>query len=170
MTCVVALHHEGKVYLGADSSAVENGGISTRIEPKIFKKGKFLMGYCNSFRFGQVVEYYFNPPKSKSSNIMEYMVCQFVPELISVTKYHDVEENTSSLIIAYEGKIFYIDSDWQVGWDTTDYHAIGSGADVAMGSLYSTEGQQPLERLRIALEASEKFSTTVSRPFNYMTS
>lgn len=154
--------------MGSDSSAVENENIARRREPKIFRKGDFLMGYCHSFRFGQIIQYYFNPPVNNKLHPIEYLVTKFVPELISVLEDNNFTENDSNLIICYDGHIFYIDNDWHVGWDDTNYHAIGSGALVALGSLHSTAGKDPQQRMRMALEASENFITTVCSPFHYL--
>jgi ATP-dependent protease HslVU (ClpYQ) peptidase subunit len=171
MTCIVALAHEGKVYMGADSSAVDNDFISLRKNPKIFKRGKFLFGYAHSFRFGQIVEHHFKPPQVQGKDIYEYMVTKFIPELMDVLEKNNFDEKEVSLIIGYDGNIFYVESDFQIGHDVTNYHAIGSGAPVALGSLYSTEGLcEPKDRVRVSLEAAQSFTTTVREPFNYLIS
>jgi ATP-dependent protease HslVU (ClpYQ) peptidase subunit len=167
MTCIVALEDQGTVYMGADSAATEDDAISLRVNPKIFKIGKFLIGYCNSFRYGQIIEHYFKPPAQQEKDVMKYMITKFVPELKKVLENNQYEEKDSSLIIGYDGKIFYIESDWQVGHDTTNYHAIGAGAPYAFGSLYSTEGE-PFLRIEKALRSAESFCTNVSSPFHYL--
>lgn len=47
--------------------------------------------------------------------------------------------------------------------------AVGSGEDVALGALYATAGtgMKPKARLRLALEAAERFKVGVHRPFVY---
>jgi len=168
MTCIVALEDNGKNYMGADSAAVDGEAISLRKEPKIFKCGDFLIGFSHSFRYGQIIEHCFNPPKISEKNIVKYMVTKFVPELRITLAVNEFEEKESCMIIGYKGKIFYVESDWNVGYDETNYHAIGSGAPTAFGSLYSTQGQHPLDRVRIALEAAQEFTTSVRGPFNYL--
>jgi ATP-dependent protease HslVU (ClpYQ) peptidase subunit len=167
MTCIVALEDQGTIYMGADSAAIEGDAISLRTAPKIFKTGKFLIGYCNSFRYGQIIQHYFKPPPIQDKDILKYMITKFVPELQRILENNGYEEKDSSIIIGYDGNIFYVESDWQVGQDMTNYHAIGSGSPYALGSLYSTSGE-PLRRIEQALEAAEKFSTTVRSPFNYL--
>lgn len=168
MTCIVALEDDGKIYMGADSSAIDGEQISLRQEPKIFKCGDFLIGFCHSFRYGQIIEHCFKPPKVTEKNIVKYMVTKFVPELKITLAVNDFDEKESCMIVGYKGKIFYVESDWNVGYDKTNYYAIGSGAPVALGSLYSTEGQHPLDRIRIALEAAQEFTISVRGPFNYL--
>jgi ATP-dependent protease HslVU (ClpYQ) peptidase subunit len=168
MTCIVALEDNGKIYMGADSAAVDGEAISLRKEPKIFKCGEFLIGFSHSFRYGQIVEHCFKPPKVTEKNIVKYMVTEFVPELRITLAMNEFEEKESCMIIGHRGKIFYVESDWNVGYDETNYHSIGSGAPAAFGSLYSTKGQHPLDRVRVALEAAQEFTTSVRGPFNYL--
>jgi len=50
------------------------------------------------------------------------------------------------------------------------YCAVGCGEDLALGSLYTTESLNwtPDDRVKIALEAAEKFSSMVQRPFHIL--
>lgn len=43
--------------------------------------------------------------------------------------------------------------------------AVGCGDQIARGALYGTQMQPPKERIRIALEAAERFSAGVRGPF-----
>ena len=144
MTCIVALEDQGTVYMGADSAAIDGDMVSIRVTPKIFKIGKFLIGYCNSFRYGQIIEHHFKPPAQQEKIVMKYMVTKFVPELRQTLETWGYEEKDSSIIIGY-------------------------GTQIALGSLYSTSSSQdPLSRIEIALSAAEAFSSTVRRPYHYL--
>jgi len=50
------------------------------------------------------------------------------------------------------------------------YCAVGCGEDLALGSLHTTEGLNwtPADRIKRALEAAEKFSSMVQRPFHVL--
>lgn len=45
--------------------------------------------------------------------------------------------------------------------EISDYFAIGSGADVARGALYATEGKNPFERIVISIDAAAESSLFV---------
>jgi len=77
---------------------------------------------------------------------------------------NDVETG-GSFLVAHEGRLFSIQSDYQVGEAVRGYHAIGCGADYALGSLASTEHLPPEERVRKALECAELFNGGVRAPF-----
>ena len=57
MTCIVGLETPNGIMMGCDSAAVGGGNIFTTRLKKVFKRGKFLIGYSTSFRMGQVIQY-----------------------------------------------------------------------------------------------------------------
>ena len=67
MTCIVALKDGNKVYLGGDGAASEEktGLILQRIDPKVFRVGQFGIGFVDSFRMGQILQYSWTPPVYK---------------------------------------------------------------------------------------------------------
>ena len=68
-----------------------------------------------------------------------------------------------SLIFAYESHIYEISSDGGVV-EVDDYTAIGSGDEIALGSLNTTEELLPIERIIKAIEASAKTNLYVNYP------
>lgn len=177
MTCVVAIVDKTKrVVLGADSSAVDELIHTEHLDSKVFKKGEFGIGYCHSFRMGQIIEFWFEPPPipDDEKNLMRYMVMEFVPELKKVLEdndypTHDDEKTDWSLIVAVAGQIFTIESDWHVGYDNVPYAAIGAGASYALGSMYSASIDEDIDRTAYnALLAAQKFCPYVIGPFNFI--
>ena len=69
------------------------------------------------------------------------------------------------------GRIFIIWSDYQVLEERNNYTAIGSGRDLALGAFYALRKEEMLakDRVRMALEAAEKFNNAVHRPFKILT-
>ncbi len=59
MTCIVALIHENKVFMGGDAAASDDksGLIFQRTDPKVFKVGQYGIGFVDSFRMGQILQY-----------------------------------------------------------------------------------------------------------------
>jgi hypothetical protein len=84
------------------------------------------------------------------------------------SKISDNEENGGTFLVGHKGRLFTIDSDFQVGEQVEDYAAVGCGDDIALGSMYSTIGKPVEERIRTALQAAEAFSTGVRGPFNIL--
>ena len=174
MTCIAAVAHEGVVWMGADSAGVAGYYLSVRRDPKIHKVGEFMFGSTSSFRMGQLLGYKFSPPKHHAEwDIERYMATVFIDALRDTLKAggyastHNGTESAGTFLVGYKGRIFRICDDYQVGENLEPFDAVGCGADLALGSLYSTRGKQPSDRLVDALGAAEAFSAGVRRPFLY---
>lgn len=176
MTCIVGLVENGTVYIGGDSAGIAGLSISIRADEKVFQNGPFIMGFTSSFRMGQLLRYKFDPPQqSVHQTDMEYMVTDFVDGLrrcFSANGFGDKDATVGgTFLVGYNGVLYTIESDYQVGIPKVPYDAVGCGADLALGSLHSTEKMKlsPEDRVIAALEAASTFSAGVAPPFLLIT-
>ena len=172
MTCIVGIQENGHVYIGGDSAGIAGLSISIRSDEKVFQNGPFIMGFTSSFRMGQLLRYKFDPPKQTVHQTdMEYMVTDFVDGLrrcFSNNGFGDKDATVGgTFLVGYKGVLYTIQSDYQVGVPSDPYDAVGCGADLALGSLYSTAKMKlkPEDRVVMALEAASTFSAGVAPPF-----
>lgn len=173
MTIVVALKTDtGSVIMGADSAGVSGYSMTHRTDPKIYQVGKMLIGFTTSFRMGQLLGWKLR--LSEHDNEMpvdEYMHTYFISDVISCLKnggYAKTENGVDQggqFLVAYRGRIFFIDSDFQIEESRDDYSAIGCAAELAKGCLYATKGENPMVRIDKALRCAEHFSAGVRGPF-----
>jgi ATP-dependent protease HslVU (ClpYQ) peptidase subunit len=180
MTCIVGLEHEGAIYVGGDSAGVDASSLAIcgRADEKVFitDAGDVVMGFCGSFRIGQLLRYAFVPPPQKvGQSDMAYMVTDFIDALRtmqkdkgSMKKENELEEHEAAFLTGYNGKLYVIESDFQVGRPIENYAAVGCGAQIALGALYATKDQllSPEDRIRIALSAAVEYSAGVRPPFH----
>ena len=172
MTCIVGLIDGNRVWLGGDSAGVAGLDITVRADPKVFPNGPFLIGFTSSFRMGQLLAFRLHPPKRpEGMDVFRYMVTDFVDEVRNCLKEggyaqrnNDAEQG-GSFLVAYHGRLFSIQSDYQVCETNRGFHAIGCGADYALGSLASTAGQPAEQRVRRSLECAELLNGGVRAPF-----
>jgi len=174
MTCVIAIKQDGVVYMGADSAGSNLYNIRTRVDPKIYKVGPFMFGFTTSFRMGQLLGHAFvAPDRDPRISTEKFMATAFIDAVRNclknggwASKTNETEEG-GTFLVAYEGRIFEVDSDYQVGESVLPYEAVGCGAETAMGSLYTTNAMQmePNKRIEMALQAAEEFSCGVRSPF-----
>jgi ATP-dependent protease HslVU (ClpYQ) peptidase subunit len=171
MTCIVGLVENGIVYLGADSAGSAGNVLAVRRDEKVFRNGEFVMGFTDSFRMGQLLRYAFTPPKiPEGRDLMAYMVTDFVDAVRACfgdggyRREENSVETGGVFLVGVRGRLFEIESDFQVGERVRPYAAIGSGMDVALGSLFTSSGD-PGRRLQAALLAADEFTTTVCGPF-----
>lgn len=177
-TCIVGLVKNGKVYMGGDSAGVSKLDTVTRADTKVFIKDKgsekMIMGYTSSFRMGQLLRFSLSiPERPRKMDEYEYMVTLFIDAVRKCFKdggfaqKKDDAESGGTFLVGYNGKIYVIYDDYQVGINSYTYNACGCGDVYALGSLYSTNKfiKDPKERLKLALSSAEEFSGGVKRPF-----
>lgn len=180
MTCIVAIAQDGKVFMGADSemSDTDDNLILQKKLPKIFTRGEYGVGYAGSARFGLLMEHNFTypavPAKLKTVEQLEtFLNKTFVPKLrnyvINTLGVDEKERGEFVALIGLRGHIFELDEDWAIYSLEKNYTSIGSGASLAMGSMYSTtKWSDANKRLECALGAATEFSAGVGRPFNFL--
>lgn len=172
MTAVVGLKHAGRVYIGADSAGVDDTlSITVRADTKVFSVGPYVMGFAGSFRMGQLLHHTLKPTPTPSRGIERHMVATFIPEVLACLKRGKWLTNTAGMreggffLVGVSGRLFCVESDFQVGEARDDYAAIGCGDDLALGSLHGSRGKPPRTRIRSALEAAAYHSAGVTGPF-----
>ena len=174
MTCIVGLVDNGKIYMGGDSAGVAGLDMYGRADQKVFRVDKFVMGFTDSFRMGQLLRYDLKPPKMyPDADIYKYMVTEFIDEVRLCLKRggyaskKDETERGGTFLVGYSGRLFRIEGDYQVGETILPFSACGCGQSFALGSLYSTEAwTNPTKRIEKALSAAQEFSAGVREPFN----
>lgn len=177
MTCVAGLVYENKVWIGADSAGVMNYSLTPRKDPKVFINSNLIIGFTSSFRMGQLLKWNFTPPPVKEGqDVDSYMNKDFIDSVRSCFKHggyaqkHNEQEHGGSFLVGFKGRLFSVDSDYQVGESLLSYDAVGCGADIALGALHATDQMNLTadQRIRKALEAAENFNAGVRSPFNVL--
>lgn len=159
--------------MGGDSAGVNSSlSLSVRADQKVFVKDDFIMGFTSSFRMGQLLQYKLQvSPRPESLDVFEYMVTSFVEAVRKCLKdggfaeKKDDQEKGGTFLVGYAGRLFCIESDYQVEETTLPYAATGSGVDIALGVLFANGHLKPEERIFQALEAAEEFNAGVRHPF-----
>lgn len=178
MTVIVGLVDNGTVYLGADSSGSNEVHIASRVDPKVFRTGEYVIGYTSSFRMGQLIKYSLKLPEPPAvGDLMAFMATDFINSIRTCLKgggWTEVEKNREAggnFLVGVTGRLFEIESDFQVNEELQQYGACGSGSQLALGSLHTSlnRGFGPRSRLQLALDAAEFFSPKVRGPFHYVT-
>ena len=168
MTCIVGLVDKGTVYIGGDSAGVAGLSVSIRADEKVFVNGPFIMGFTTSFRMGQLLRYKLEPAaQTIKQTDMEYMVTSFIDSVRKCFTDNGFGSGSTggTFLVGYKNKLYTIDTDYQVGVPADAYDTCGSGADLALGAMYATKGQDPRKRITTALSAASTFNAGVMPPF-----
>jgi ATP-dependent protease HslVU (ClpYQ) peptidase subunit len=173
MTAVVGLKYNDEILIGADSAGIgSNYSLTIRKDEKVFFVGKFLIGIAGSFRMGNLLRYYL-PPLSQHQDMddVTFMNIDFIETVREIFKNGGYIKSSGGrefgggFLVGYRKNLYHIDTDLQVGISHDSYDAIGCGADLCLGSMYSTSRLPPLKRIQTALEAAQRHNGGVRGPF-----
>lgn len=174
MTVVVGVIDGGQVHLGADSAATGRASQNIRLDSKVFRNGPYVMGFTGSYRMGQLLNYKLRILETPDeADLHRFMATTFIDAVRQTLKdggyatEKDGEERGGNFIVGVAGNLFEIQSDYQVSHQHGDFTAVGSGEDLALGSLASTGGQLVSSRIDQALSAACRFNSTCREPFVY---
>ena len=159
--------------MGGDSIASSGSNRTIIAMPKVFRVNhEFLIGYTTSFRMGQLLQYGFIPPARKPEcSIEEYMIMEFVEALrgrfkdAGFAKVTDNVEWGGTFLVGYSGRLFKIDSDYQVNENAKGIDTCGYGGEVALAVLLALPKIAPPVRIKRALEIAAELSVYVAPPF-----
>lgn len=147
--------------------------MTIRADRKVFRRDDFLFGFAGSFRMGQILRFNFKIPQQPLQYTTDkYLHTSFIDGLRGAfinggfTQSSLGQEFADGMILfGYRGKLYCVEPDFQIAESVDNFMAIGCGSQPALGSLYSSQLTDPAERVRQALETSERYSSGVRRPF-----
>ena len=177
MTAIAGLIHEGRVLLGSDSAASGGWNIEIRRDAKVFRSGRYVMGFTTSFRMGQILRWSLEPPQPPGNGQLERFMCttwvDAVREALKAGGWakRDAEQETGGeFLVGVSGRLFTVYADYQVGEVAAEYAAVGSGEQLALGAFAATEGMRlsPKRRVSLALSAAERHISSVRGPFHLL--
>lgn len=179
MTCIVGLVHDKGVTIGGDSRCTAgwvhtNHATST---PKVFRVADMIIGSTGTHRMCQLIQFALvKPEHPEGMDCIAYLVTHFanaVRDCLKAAGHAEKEKDRESydgaLLIGYRERLFSMGGDYAIDEDANSYCAVGSGQEVALGSMHTSarmgELLSPEKRITWALEAAATFSNGVGGPF-----
>lgn len=171
MTCIVGLVEGKKVWLGGDRAATDGGLNRTLLkEPKIFAKGDVGFGVCGSPKVMDALKHGIDLPVQAGDDDRKFLVTELVPAMREgLVKLEAAAANTSpfgggggiefegAMLVAYRGKLYTLESNFQLVEGDENFASVGSGSKLALGSFTATKKvRNAKKRIMMALEASTK--------------
>ena len=171
VTAIVGYRHNGEVWLGADSAGSDGWHVQAVLTPKLFKVGPALVAYTTSFRWGNILQHRFTPPKL-DGDAARWVAVDFTDALRTATaeagwlsKVKDREELGTALV-AVDGRLFVFQDDLS-SVEYARFATSGSGESYSLGAMWLAH-QQHMEAqdvVKAGLGAAAEFATTVCKPF-----
>lgn len=159
MTTVIGYTNGSKIILLGDKSASDGNTNVVSITPKVFDAGGgVLIGFAGDWRGGQLgIEALRNLDTEDPTCGIE----QMISAIATAFSEADYKNEDTTFIIGYSGQLFEVQPNLGYIAIYGDYHAIGSGSQFALGSLWAMERYEPfLHRTNIAdsLQAAAKWT------------
>ena len=168
MTCILALKHEGNIYMAGDRAACSGDIVEIEAMPKLFRLGPALVGFSGDFVIKQTLLSDFEwPIESRPTDIYEFLTLELVPSMKDCLEDAEVDLDHSELLVAVYGQLVYITGSFQVNVIRGDIAC--TGGVIHGGCVLAATSGHPVERLRSALRAIHRFTpSTVHPPFDVM--
>jgi ATP-dependent protease HslVU (ClpYQ) peptidase subunit len=172
MTCIVGIAANKKVYIGGDSIASNGYSKGITALPKVFRVGAFLIGYTDSFRMGQILQYHLDIRQQQNEeDDLRYLVVGFIEAVrkslkeFGYTTVNNNNEHGGTFLVGYRGRLYEVNGDFQINPDVNQFAAIGAGCQYALGALKASEHLKPRKRIEKALTVASELSAYVIPPF-----
>ncbi len=179
MTCIIGYKTDEGIWIGADSAgSTEYGNQTIRADTKVFRHGPMTMGFCGSYRMGQLLRYNLElseHPKGMPDH--EYMVRWFIEDVrhvLNVGGFTYINKNVEEggyFLVAYKDGLYSVEADFQVGISTRKWEAMGSGEEVAGGAmaiLIENSDLDPVTVIKKALKVAADQNAYVAPPFKVL--
>lgn len=163
MTCIVGIADQGRVYIGADRGVSDGASIVSIKNPKVEIRNNWIYAYAGSIGIGQLLS--FINIQSEVDDPYTYIRLDIVEMLKKAMESFSSspEECDTSWLIGKNGRLFELSAqDW--GVIEIDSTSIGSGSSYALGSLYTSVNNHPLDRIQMALDAAIHYSPDCAQP------
>ena len=142
MTVILGAVDKNKIYMGCDSQVTWGNSKGIVKGLKVFKKKNMIFGVCGSPRIIQLLNFSLNIPEHpKKFTDYAYMGSVFIDAVRDCLKdggFSKIDNNTETggnFLVGYNGKIYDIDYNYSITYFDTDYAAIGSGEEIAVGAF-----------------------------------
>jgi ATP-dependent protease HslVU (ClpYQ) peptidase subunit len=181
VTCIVAVEHEGAVWMGGDSAAVKHDSMQMMLmrEPKVFVNGPVIFGISGSPRMGQILRYVLAvPSQPDDKSDAAWMATDFanaVRSAFSSAGWMRVKEGAEEggfFLAGYRGKLYLVEDDFVALELRRGYEAIGTGGPYALGALHAMRGLPGAMCVDVqiarALDAAESLNAGVRGPFTIL--
>lgn len=166
MTCVVAVADGGGVHFGGDSAITSDDELAIQRDPKVFRRGPYVIGYSGSLRWGSILRYVVPLPTPPRRGVARMLNLELSAELAVALAQARVKADQA--LLGVSGELYWIDEDLAFVRLGADYGAIGSGAAYALGALSVLDHRlPPKRRLRHALEAAAHHCPSVQGPWRW---
>lgn len=174
MTVLVGIVDGDRVIMGADRGMSERGYLGSIVNHKLKRLGPMVVGYSGSQGTGQLAHHCIYPYHSSifRSDLETWLrvdFCDTIQKAADLFKVDiNTDDNAADFLVGVSGRLFEITTrDWSV----SEYKEIatGSGYQYALGSLFTSRGEDAHSRVKLAVKAAIAHSPECAKPIDVLT-
>ena len=176
MTCIIAFKDTmNNVFLIGDKCGSNGNTKDICVEPKVFHKNGFMIGYTTSFYMGQLLKHVWEVPEKNDSEGVDYYLHNTIRKsLINMFKINNFGEhengyNIGDFILIYDSRIFTVYADMQI-FEHKYLSSVGCGDVAARAAIeaYLNSGVsiQPEDMLTSTMEIVSNICCGVSKDYD----
>lgn len=157
MTTIIGYTNGVDLYIAGDKSASDGQTMVVTDTPKVYRIGSSVaIGFAGSWRGGELGV---QALRGLDVDSPDCNIHDMTAAIAESWREADFKNEDTTFLIGYSGQWFEIQPDLGHIAIFGDFHAIGSGAQFALGSLYSSEEYGPSRlRIKVAFEAAAKWT------------
>jgi len=165
VTCIVGIVDNDTIYMGGDRAASDDSSIVSMKNPKVCIRDEWIYGYAGTIGIGQLINYIDLPsPEGDIEKLIRLDICESLKTMIDIYA-RDIENEDTGFLIGAKGRLFEFNvGDW--GVLEVKESSIGSGSQIAFGSLYTSIDNNPIDRIGAALGAAITYSPSCQGPID----
>lgn len=185
MTCIVAIVKDGVVWMGSDRR-VEQGNLKFGLHNNLSKICKisvgdapeFLVAVTGKIRSMNIVQTIDSSNMELTQdphyNVVRVLLAHIRSDMIdhgALPEADDKTDGSPQILIGHRGHLYNIGYGFGLSEIAGGCYAIGSGEEVAMGSMHTSHAlgvDDPVRVITLALEAASDIAVGVARPFDIM--
>ena len=185
MTTLAAIQGDGWAVIAADSQSSDGDGFAINIPTgKMFRNNELIIAGAGQVRGINLLEHGWDAPAVKLKNLDKYVTSILVPSMRKCFSMADYEykrdgesvENDNIWIVAIQGQIYRIESDYSWERNSSNLYVAGSGERFALGALEAmdagnvTTTTQAKNFLRKAIRIAAKYDAYSGGEIRFMIS
>lgn len=161
MTTIVALEHNGNIFMGADKRVSTDDCYQDSIS-KIIQIDNVLIAGCGTLRDKQIIESKLILPTIDPLGTPYRIFQDDILKQFLKLKNNEGWSASGETLICFNSTIITLSSYLDFTIETNGFASIGSGSKYALGSLYETNDQDPGIRIKKALKCASMFDLHTS--------
>jgi len=180
LTCIVGLEHNGEVWIGGDSIAIDKSlDYYPQASKKVFRLGEIVLGVAGGIRTQQILKFGIKVPPQRKESDEEWLTIRLMSSIRDAFRKEGVMKTSDGMddsdcicLLGYNGRLYTMEGTFSAIRSIHPFQACGSGAPYAIGAMHALRRwgpkTSPSEMIRASLLVAASSNAGVREPFTIL--